>query len=71
MMKEMMKTMCPVVKRDKSIDTPLEFSREGIRAGLFVNKHQLKTALEREWNHQEAVDVFRIQHRKEMLDVCG
>ncbi|ROL47942.1 GTPase IMAP family member 8 [Anabarilius grahami] len=69
-MKEMLKTMTPqrVVKRGESIQLPLDLSGEAINTELFINKHQLKDALEREWNRREAVDSSRIQYKLKCLD---
>ncbi|KAG1959406.1 GTPase IMAP family member 8-like [Pimephales promelas] len=41
---------------------------EGINTELFINKHQLKDAIEREWNRQEAVDSARIQYKLKCLN---
>ncbi|KAK7170914.1 hypothetical protein R3I94_000963 [Phoxinus phoxinus] len=70
MMKEMLKTKSSqrFVRRGRSLDIPLHFSGEVINTELFINKHQLKYALEREWNHREAVDSARIQYKLKCLD---
>ncbi|KAK7176873.1 hypothetical protein R3I93_000959 [Phoxinus phoxinus] len=70
MMKEMLKTKSSqrFVRRGRSLDIPLHFSGEVINTELFINKHQLKDALEREWNHREAVDSARIQYKLKCLD---
>ncbi|KAL1271787.1 hypothetical protein QQF64_030803 [Cirrhinus molitorella] len=39
--------------------------------GLFVNKHQLKTALEREWGRREVVDRSRIQYWQKHINACA
>jgi len=44
---------------------------EGINTELFINKHQLKDAIEREWNRQEAVDSARIQYKLKCLNARG
>ncbi|XP_048036564.1 GTPase IMAP family member 4-like [Megalobrama amblycephala] len=69
-MKEMLKTISPqtAVKRGESIELPLDLSGEAINTELFINKHQLKDALEREWNRREAVDSSRIQYKLKCLD---
>lgn len=46
-------------------------SGEAINTELFINKHQLKDALEREWNRREAVDTSRIQYKLKCLDGNG
>ncbi|XP_050972085.1 uncharacterized protein LOC127168959 isoform X1 [Labeo rohita] len=62
-MKEMLKTVSPdrVGRREGSITLPPNFIGEEINAGLFVNKHQLKDSIEREWNRWEAFNSSRMQ----------
>ncbi|XP_067301358.1 GTPase IMAP family member 8-like isoform X2 [Pseudorasbora parva] len=55
------------VKRGRSMDIPLDLSGK-LNTELFINKHQLKHALEREWNRREAVDSARIQYKQKCLD---
>ncbi|XP_067308089.1 GTPase IMAP family member 8-like isoform X2 [Pseudorasbora parva] len=70
--KELFKTMDlqmdqqGAVKKGKSIDLPLNLSGK-VNSELFINKHQLKHALEREWNRREAVDNTRIQYKQKCL----
>lgn len=49
----------------------LAVSGEEINTELFINKLQLKDALEREWNRREAADIARIQYKLEQLDANG
>ncbi|XDV18831.1 hypothetical protein PO909_024443 [Leuciscus waleckii] len=72
-MKEMLKTMSPqrFVRSGRSLDVPLDFSGEVINTELFINKHQLKDALEREWNRREAVDMARKQYELKYLDASA
>jgi len=44
---------------------------EGINTELFINKHLLKDALEREWNRREAAENTRIQYKQKCLDANG
>ncbi|CAM4516949.1 unnamed protein product [Leuciscus chuanchicus] len=69
-MKEMLKTMSPqrFVRSGRSLDLPLNLSGKVINTELFINKHQLKDALEREWNRREAVDTARIHYKLKCLD---
>ncbi|XP_039514877.1 uncharacterized protein LOC120469778 [Pimephales promelas] len=65
MMKDMLKTVSThkFVRTGRSLDEPLDLRGEGINTELFINKRQLKDAIEREWNRQEAVDSSRIQYK--------
>ncbi|XDV18830.1 hypothetical protein PO909_024443 [Leuciscus waleckii] len=69
-MKEMVKIMSlqRFVRRGESLDLSLDFSGEVKNTESFINKLQLKDALEREWNRREAVDMARIQYRLKYLD---
>lgn len=49
----------------------LAVSGEEINTELFINKHQLKDALEREWNRREAADSSRTQFKQKCLDDNG
>ncbi|ROL47945.1 GTPase IMAP family member 8 [Anabarilius grahami] len=66
---EMLKTVTPqrVVKKGRSMQLSLDLSGE-VNTELFINKHQLKDALEREWIRKEARNSSRIQFKQKCLD---
>lgn len=42
-----------------------------VNTELFINKHQLKDAIEREWIRKEARNSSRIQFKQKCLDANG